>query len=133
MVFCILMLCRDFIVSMETHITTERDLLVTFLTNVRSWYATGLCDKNRSKASEDGTVLGIIDEVSYMYIMYYMCVRTHIFLVQSWRLSTNCLFVCLCVCLLVCLSACLSCLPAVFVCVFSVCFLLVSVCLFVHL
>ena len=79
-------ICRDFIVSMETHINTERDLLVTFLTNIRSWYAAGLFDRNRSKASEDGTVLGIIDEVSYKYMWF---IHTF-FLVRCLRLSTNC-------------------------------------------
>ena len=106
---------------METHITTERDLLVTFLTNMRSWYATGLFDKYRSKASEDGTVLGIIDEVSYKYMWF---VRSF-FLVRSWRLSTNCLPVCMSVCISVCISVCMY--VCLYVCLY-VCF-----CLFVHL
>ena len=56
---------RDFLIAMEAYITSERDMVVTFLANLRSWYAEFLFDKLSSvKASEEGTVLGVIDEVS---------------------------------------------------------------------
>lgn len=48
---------------MEDHITSDRDLLVTFLTNLRSWYEPVLFSDKREQASVDKTLLGIIDEV----------------------------------------------------------------------
>ena len=55
---------RDFVIAMEAYITSERDMVVTFLANTRSCYAEFLFEKQlSSKTSEEGTVLGVIDEV----------------------------------------------------------------------
>ena len=53
---------------MEAFITSERDMVVTILANTRSWYAEFLFEKQlSSKASEEGTVRGVIDEVCSMH------------------------------------------------------------------
>ena len=55
---------------MEAYITSERDMVVTFLSNLRSWYSEFLFEKQHSaKVSEDGTLLGVIDEVTDCIIL----------------------------------------------------------------
>ena len=57
-------LSSKYIVAMENHITSDRDLVGTFLTNLRSWYNLVLFSDKQDQASEEKTSLGIIDEVS---------------------------------------------------------------------
>ena len=58
------LLSRKFIVAMENHITSDKDLVGTFLTNLRSRYKPVLVPDKQHQASEEKTSLGIIDEVS---------------------------------------------------------------------
>ena len=57
---------RDFIVSLQSNIKTDRELLVHVMINLRSHYNPALSSSDPCdvcKASQEGTVLGVIDEV----------------------------------------------------------------------
>ena len=57
---------RDFIVSLQSNIKTDRELLVHVMINLRSHYNPVLSSsdpRDIGKASQEGTILGVIDEV----------------------------------------------------------------------
>ena len=57
---------REFIVAMEEHITSQEDLLLMLLPNIRLWYTTFFSSDKHNWASRDRTRQGIIDEVSIL-------------------------------------------------------------------
>ena len=58
---------RDFILALESNIKNDRELLVLVLVFLRSLYQPFLSSSNPKDvgcASQEGTVLGVLDEVS---------------------------------------------------------------------
>ena len=58
---------RDFILALESNIKNDHEFLVFVLVNLRFLYRPFLCSSNPKdvgRASQEGTVLGVIDEVS---------------------------------------------------------------------
>ena len=57
---------RDFCMSLESNIKSDRELLVLIMINLRSHY-TSFCSSNDQrevvKASQQGTLIGVIEEV----------------------------------------------------------------------
>ena len=57
---------RDFIVSLQSNIKTDRELLIYVMINLQSHYNPFLSSSDSRdvcKASQEGTILGVIDEV----------------------------------------------------------------------
>ena len=67
---CGLMIClslRDFILALESNIRSDREFLILLLVNLRSLYHPFLSSsspKDIGCASQEDTVLGVLDEVS---------------------------------------------------------------------
>ena len=78
---------------MEAYITSERDIVVTFLGNLRSWYSEFLFERQLNvKASEDGTLLGVIDEVTILYGtivsgFWYMLLGYQLYGYGNWNME----------------------------------------------
>ena len=64
--YCIYSIYRDFYMSLESNIKSDRELLVHIMINLRSHY-TSFCSSNDQrevvKASQQGTLIGVIEEV----------------------------------------------------------------------
>ena len=59
-------ICRDFYVSLESNIKSDRELLVHVMINLRSLYIPFLSNPDQRqvvKASQQETLIGVIEEV----------------------------------------------------------------------
>ena len=64
---CVSLSLRDFILALESNIKNDCELLELVLVNLRSLYQPFLSSSNLKHvgyASQEGTVLGVLDEVS---------------------------------------------------------------------
>ena len=65
-IYCVYSIYSDFYTSLESIIKSDCELLVHIMTNLRSYY-TSFCSSNYQrevvKASQQGTLIGVIQEV----------------------------------------------------------------------
>ena len=74
--FLIFPIYRDFYTSLESNIKSDRELLVHIMINLRSRYMSFCSSSEQSevvKASQEGTLLGVIEEVNFTRLVCILC------------------------------------------------------------